>query len=96
MTGSTSTSIWKNYSSGVRDYCGHNLREGYVKNVKLDETIFTPTTKDEHDRPISCEEIVSEGKRVVRSEVGAGVKWERERSTSNIRILSSLRSSLKP
>ncbi|GMH93226.1 hypothetical protein TL16_g12569, partial [Triparma laevis f. inornata] len=61
MTGSTSTSIWKNYSSGIRDYCGHNLREGYVKNVKLDETIFTPTTKDEHDRPISCEEIVSEG-----------------------------------
>ena len=61
MTGSTSTSIWKNYSQGTRLYCGHVLREGYVKNVKLDETLFTPTTKDEHDRPISCAEIVEEG-----------------------------------
>ena len=25
MTGSTSTSIWKNYSDGVRNYCGHEL-----------------------------------------------------------------------
>jgi phosphoribosylaminoimidazole-succinocarboxamide synthase len=25
MTGSTSTSIWKNYSDGVRNYCGHTL-----------------------------------------------------------------------
>eukprot|EP00519_Triparma_laevis_P004836 CAMPEP_0182503410 /NCGR_PEP_ID=MMETSP1321-20130603/15256_1 /TAXON_ID=91990 /ORGANISM="Bolidomonas sp., Strain RCC1657" /LENGTH=302 /DNA_ID=CAMNT_0024708571 /DNA_START=44 /DNA_END=949 /DNA_ORIENTATION=+ len=61
MTGSTSTSIWKNYSQGTRLYCGHVLREGYVKNVELDETLFTPTTKDEHDRPISCKEIVEEG-----------------------------------
>jgi hypothetical protein len=25
MTGSTSTSIWKNYQEGVRNYCGHIL-----------------------------------------------------------------------
>lgn len=28
MTGSTSTSIWKNYSGGARNYCGIELPEG--------------------------------------------------------------------
>ena len=27
MTGSTSTSIWKNYEAGMRQYCGHELPE---------------------------------------------------------------------
>ena len=35
--------------------------QGMTKNQKLSYNMFTPTTKDEHDRPISCEEIVSEG-----------------------------------
>lgn len=62
MTGSTSTSIWKNYQEGVRNYCGHILPEGMEKNQKLDKNILTPTTKEEdHDRPISAEEIVKEG-----------------------------------
>ena len=61
MTGSTSTSIWKNYSSGSRLYCGIVLPDGMEKNEKLSENMFTPTTKDEHDRPISCEEIVELG-----------------------------------
>lgn len=62
MTGSTSTSIWKNYQNGVRNYCGHDLPEGMVKNQKLDKLLLTPTTKEEdHDRPISAAEIVSEG-----------------------------------
>lgn len=62
MTGSTSTSIWKNYQDGVRKYCGHDLPEGMVKNQKLEKTILTPTTKeDDHDRPISAEEVVKEG-----------------------------------
>jgi phosphoribosylaminoimidazole-succinocarboxamide synthase len=61
MTGSTSTSIWKNYQDGVRTYCGHTLPEGMKKNKKLWENILTPTTKEEdHDRPISVEEIVKE------------------------------------
>jgi len=60
MTGSTNTSIWKNYLNGVRNYCGHNLPEGLVKNQKLPQILLTPTTKEEtHDRPISGEEIVS-------------------------------------
>ncbi|KAG7355646.1 phosphoribosylaminoimidazole-succinocarboxamide synthase [Nitzschia inconspicua] len=62
MTGSTDTSIWKNYQNGVRNYCGHALPEGMVKNQKLPTgNLLTPTTKEEeHDRPISAKEIVDE------------------------------------
>ena len=62
MTGSTDTSIWKNYTQGVRNYCGHALPEGMVKNQKLPMgNILTPTTKEEeHDRPISAEDIIKE------------------------------------
>ncbi len=62
MTGSTSTSIWKNYQNGVRNYCGHDLPEGMTKNQKLACNLLTPTTKEEeHDRPISEADIVKEG-----------------------------------
>jgi phosphoribosylaminoimidazole-succinocarboxamide synthase len=62
MTGSTSTSIWKNYQNGVRNYCGHVLPEGMIKNQKLETILLTPTTKEEeHDRPISAQEIINEG-----------------------------------
>ena len=62
MTGSTSTSIWKNYQDGVRNYCGHDLPDGMKKNQKLQKNLLTPTTKEEeHDRPISKADIVSEG-----------------------------------
>jgi phosphoribosylaminoimidazole-succinocarboxamide synthase len=61
MTGSTSTSIWSNYQNGVRNYCGHELADGMVKNQKLPTNLLTPTTKEEeHDRPISMKEIVDE------------------------------------
>mmetsp|Transcript_22588 Transcript_22588/g.46859 ORF Transcript_22588/g.46859 Transcript_22588/m.46859 type:complete len:210 (+) Transcript_22588:1159-1788(+) len=62
MTGSTSTSIWKNYQDGVRSYCGHDLPDGMKKNQKLERNLLTPTTKEEeHDRPISEADIVAEG-----------------------------------
>ena len=62
ITGSTSTSLWTVYNNGDREYCGNILTEGLVKNQKLDANMLTPTTKEEHhDRPISPEEIVSEG-----------------------------------
>ena len=62
MTGSTDTSIWKNYQNGCRLYCGHELPEGMTKNQKLAENLLTPTTKEEeHDRPISATAIVQEG-----------------------------------
>jgi phosphoribosylaminoimidazole-succinocarboxamide synthase len=62
MTGSTDTSIWTQYKSGVRQFCGHALPEGLSKNEKLGANIVTPTTKEtQHDRPITAAEIVAEG-----------------------------------
>jgi phosphoribosylaminoimidazole-succinocarboxamide synthase len=62
MTGTTSTSIWTQYNKGVRDFCGHHLPEGLVKNQRLAEPLLTPTTKDVlHDRSISADEILQEG-----------------------------------
>jgi len=62
ITGSTSTSLWTVYHHGDREYCGNILPDGLVKNQKLDSNMLTPTTKEEHhDRPISPEEIISEG-----------------------------------
>jgi phosphoribosylaminoimidazole-succinocarboxamide synthase len=49
ITGSTDTSIWMNYRKGVRDYCGHHLPEGMVKNQKLWTNLLTPTTKVPRD-----------------------------------------------
>jgi phosphoribosylaminoimidazole-succinocarboxamide synthase len=59
MTGSTKTSLWTHYHNNIRQYCGHNLRDGYIKNQKLDYNIVTPTTKGETDELISSEEIVA-------------------------------------
>lgn len=62
ITGTTSTSLWTQYNSGVRDYCGIHFKDGLRKNERLATPVITPTTKDkEHDRPISPKEIVSEG-----------------------------------
>jgi phosphoribosylaminoimidazole-succinocarboxamide synthase len=62
MTGSTDTSIWTQYQKGVRSYCGHALPEGMKKNEPLPLNIVTPTTKEkDHDRPITADEVVSEG-----------------------------------
>jgi len=62
ITGTTSTSLWTQYQSGVRQYCGISFPEGLKKNQKLETPVLTPTTKDKHhDKPVSPEEIVSEG-----------------------------------
>ncbi|AJI55878.1 phosphoribosylamine--glycine ligase [Francisella philomiragia] len=62
ITGSTSTSLWTHYKNGSRDYCGNILPESLKKNQKLPQNILTPTTKEQdHDRPISAEDIVKEG-----------------------------------
>ena len=63
MTGSSGTAIWTHYNKGVREYCGHTLPEGLIKNVKLPSgNLLTPTTKsDEHDELISAEELVKQG-----------------------------------
>jgi phosphoribosylaminoimidazole-succinocarboxamide synthase len=62
LTGSTSTSIWRNYERGVRDYCGHTIPDGMVKNQKLPQAIVTPTTKDDlHDELTSGDALVESG-----------------------------------
>jgi len=62
LTGTTDTSAWMLYSRGTRDLCGNILPEGMVKNQMFPKPILTPTTKsDEHDRPITAQEIVKEG-----------------------------------
>lgn len=62
MTGSTDTSVWKNYEKGVRSYCGIDLPEGMKKNDRFATPIITPTTKPEtgHDELISAEEIIEQ------------------------------------
>lgn len=61
ITGTTSTSLWTQYSNGVREYCGHSLPEGLKKNQPLAYPMLTPTTKDsQHDRPITYDLIIKE------------------------------------
>ncbi len=63
LTGSTSTSAWVNYSNGVRNFCGNPLPDGMVKNQKLNDIIFTPSTKPEtgHDVSASPSELIAMG-----------------------------------
>jgi len=60
LTGTTNTSIWYNYSNGVRNYCGHILTEGLKKNQKLEKYLLTPTTKGDIDILISEDEIIQQ------------------------------------
>lgn len=59
ITGNTETSLWTHYKNGSRVYCGILFPDGLVKNQKLEFPVVTPTTKDDNDRPITPEEIVS-------------------------------------
>ena len=62
LTGSSKTAIWVNYNAGARQYCGHTLPDGMVKNQPLDRIIVTPTTKGaDSDDLISGEGIVAKG-----------------------------------
>lgn len=62
LTGSTDTSAWTHYDRGERVICGNALPDGMVKNQPFDRPIITPTTKSEdHDAPISSEQIVEQG-----------------------------------
>ena len=64
MTGSTSTSLWHQYSQGVRSMYGYSFADGIEKNSPLPNAIITPTTKGDagaHDEPLSCAEVVERG-----------------------------------
>jgi phosphoribosylaminoimidazole-succinocarboxamide synthase len=45
------------YEQGKREVCGVALPEGMLRYQKLDEPVFTPTTKSEHDEPITFEKM---------------------------------------
>ena len=53
VRGYLSGSGWESYEKS-KTVCGIRLRDGYQKSSKLDEPIFTPTTKEQsgHDMPI--------------------------------------------
>jgi len=64
MTGSTSTSLWRQYSNGARNIYGYRFPDGLLKNTILPEPIITPTTKGEmgeHDEPLACDDVVTRG-----------------------------------
>ncbi len=64
ITGSTSTSLWMLYKSGVALPYGLKLPSGLQKNDALPEPVITPTTKaaaGEHDERLTEAEVVSRG-----------------------------------
>ena len=62
---------WKEYQQ-KGSVCGLPLRPGYANAGKLDEPIFTPTTKEAsgHDQPISFQELVDR----VGAKLAAGLR----------------------
>lgn len=64
LTGVTKTSVWYNYSRGVRQFCGNTLPEGMIKDQRFAQPILTPTTKAEkggHDESVGPKEIIQQG-----------------------------------
>jgi len=54
-------SMWRYYEQGKRTFSGITVGDGLKKNQKFPKPILTPTTKEESDREITPEEIVSSG-----------------------------------
>jgi len=64
MTGSTTTSLWRQYSNGMRHIYGYDFPDGMQKNSVLPQIIITPTTKGDtgkHDEPLTCNDVVARG-----------------------------------
>jgi phosphoribosylaminoimidazole-succinocarboxamide synthase len=64
MTGSTTTSLWYQYSGGARQIYGYDFPDGLIKNSLLPELLITPTTKAPaggHDEPLSTADVVDRG-----------------------------------
>jgi phosphoribosylaminoimidazole-succinocarboxamide synthase len=64
MTGSTSTSLWRQYEAGARHIYGYAFADGLEKNTPLAHPIVTPTTKAAdggHDEPLTCADVVARG-----------------------------------
>lgn len=54
-------SMWRGYKNGKREFSGVKAIDGLTQNQKFPTPILTPTTKEEHDREITPEDIVKEG-----------------------------------
>ena len=50
-------SMAEEYEKGKREVCGIRLPEGLLRYQKLDEPLFTPTTKSEHDEAMTFEQV---------------------------------------
>ncbi len=64
LTGTTGTSIWPMYKTGLREIYGIRFPDGLRENQKLPATIITPTTKsveEEHDEPVTPDQIIGRG-----------------------------------
>ncbi len=64
LTGSSSTSIWRAYERGEREFCGHPLAEGLHQHQRLPKPLLTPSTKapkGEHDESVSKDELFARG-----------------------------------
>jgi phosphoribosylaminoimidazole-succinocarboxamide synthase len=54
-------SMWRGYQAGQRTFSGVTVPDGLTKNQAFPQAIVTPTTKEESDREITPENLVSEG-----------------------------------
>ncbi|MEZ4358845.1 MAG: phosphoribosylaminoimidazolesuccinocarboxamide synthase [Kofleriaceae bacterium] len=64
LTGVTSTSIWRAYERGDREFCGHALPDGMKKNQRLPAPLLTPSTKaakGDHDVSVSRAQLLAAG-----------------------------------
>ena len=78
LTGTTGTSIWVQYQSGVREFGGMRLPDGLAKNSALPRPLITPTSKaplGSHDVPVGERGIVDAG-------LCTKEQWERIKAAS--------------
>ncbi len=54
-------SMWRGYQVGKRVFSSVKVTDGLSQNARFEKPIITPTTKEEHDREITPEDIVKEG-----------------------------------
>lgn len=54
-------SMWRGYQKGKREFSGVKTVDGLTQNQKFPKPVLTPTTKEDHDREITPEDIVQEG-----------------------------------
>lgn len=53
-------SMAKYYENGDREFCGITLKDGLLRYEKLQEPLFTPTTKSDNDENITFEDVKKE------------------------------------